>query len=77
MSGRCRDHLYSRAMQHGSRGVCVRCGGHEPVRGIITDRGLDLPPSRPSRALSAHSIEDAFHVPAMASELYPDGYDGA
>src|SRR4051812_26407122 len=99
MSGRCRSHLYSRAMQHGSRGVCVRCGGHEPVRGIVTDkhtyerpRGGDpqtltvrvMQPAGGSIIMAVRSDGgpacerrpiEAFHVPQLVSELYPDGYD--
>lgn len=40
MSGRCRSHLYSRPMQAGARGRCVRCGAAEPVRGIVTDKHI-------------------------------------
>jgi hypothetical protein len=77
MSGRCRSHLYSRAMQAGARGACVRCGAEEPLRGIISDPEPYRSRKRfgrPSASRSPRSrrrpqvvgpVEDAFDAPVL------------
>lgn len=70
MSGRCKAHLYSRTMQAGSRGVCVRCGAEQPLRGIVSGPGPRV------QVLESTSEGANPHLkvrPRMVREFYDDG----